>query len=244
MDVAIELNNINKSINEKRILNNISFKLFNNKITALLGPNGSGKTTTMKILSKLIEYDSGSVIINKELKYNHNNIMLVFDEPILYEELTGSEHLNFNIELFNIKITEEKKNEYINLFKIEEFMDTEIYKYSLGTKKKLQLLCTLINKPKILLLDEYISGLDPLSLYNIKIILRNYAEQGNSILLATHMLEVAEKFCDDAIMINEGMVVNEGVTNIEEIKSKFGSLENFYIKSLKKLSHCSKKSIS
>lgn len=232
MNIALEIKNVNKTINEKPILNDISFRLIKGHVTALLGPNGSGKTTLLKILSNLIKYDSGNVLLNCGLKSSTKDIMLVFDEPILYEELTGIEHLNFNIELYNISLTEDEKNYYIKLFQLEKFIENMISTYSLGTKKKLQLLCTIINNPKILLLDEYISGLDPLSLYNIKNILKDYTSKGNTILLATHMLDVAEKFCDDVIMINNGHVVNDAILSIDELKQKYSSLEEFYIKSI------------
>lgn len=232
MTTLLEIKNINKTIQNKTILKNLSFKLLKGHITALLGPNGSGKTTTLKILSKLIGYDSGILEFDDSLNHINKKVMLVFDEPILYEELTGIEHLNFNMELYNIKLTETEKKEYMQMFQLEQYMHDEIYTYSLGTRKKLQLLCTLINNPPILLLDEYISGLDPISLYNIKNILKQYALKGNSILLATHMLDVAEKFCDDAIIISNGSIVNNDLLSIHDIKEKYSSLEDYFLKSL------------
>lgn len=230
--IAVEVKNINKLIDDQKVLNNVSFKLVSGHITALLGPNGSGKTTTLKILSNLINYDSGKIVLNNEIQQDHKNIMIVFDEPILYDELTGLEHLDFIIELNNIEIKETEKMDYIKTFELEQSIKKVIYTYSYGTKKKLQLLCTLINNPKILLLDEYISGLDPLSLYNIKQILKGYVSKGNTVLLATHMLDVAEKFCDDVIMINKGGVVNSDILSIDEVRKKFSSLEAFYINSI------------
>jgi len=232
MNIALEVKNITKIINEETILNNISFKLSEGRITALLGPNGSGKTTILKILSKLINYDSGDIVLKNGLNYDRKNIMMVFDEPILYEELTGIEHLNFNIELYNIKITRAEKLKYIALFQLELFIEKAIYTYSFGTKKKLQLLCTLINNPSILLLDEYISGLDPLSLYNIKCILKDYVSKGNTVLLVTHMLDVAEKFCDDIILLTNGNVVNTNILSVDELRRNYSSLEDFYMKSI------------
>jgi ABC-2 type transport system ATP-binding protein len=232
MNILMEVTELKKSINGKVILNNMSFKLQEGRLTVLLGPNGSGKTTTLKILSNLMQYNSGEIILNQEIQDNYDNIMQVFDEPILYEELTGMEHIYFNAELYNIKLTKENLDEYLNLFQIEEYICKPINTYSLGMKKKLQLLCTIINNPRILLLDEYISGLDPTNLYSIKKILKNYVRKGNSILLSTHMLDVAETFCDDVLIINNGIVLNDGVTSVEEIKNKYHSLEEYYMKSI------------
>ena len=115
---------------------------------------------------------------------------------------------------------------------MELFIEKAIYTYSFGTKKKLQLLCTLINNPSILLLDEYISGLDPLSLYNIKCILKDYVSKGNTVLLVTHMLDVAEKFCDDIILLTNGNVVNTNILSVDELRRNYSSLEDFYMKSI------------
>lgn len=226
-NVTMKVNKVNKTIDDKQILNDISFKLYSGKITALLGPNGSGKTTTLKVISNLISADSGEIIANKD------DIMLVFDEPILYEEFTGIEHIKFISDLQCINIQDNDLERYIKNFQLTDFINNLISTYSLGTKKKLQLLCSLLKKPKILLLDEYISGLDPITLYNVKGILKQYAALGNSILLSTHMLDVAEKFCDDIIMIQDGKIIGNKSINIKEIAEKYSSLEEFFIKTIK-----------
>lgn len=232
MTDLIQVKDLTKKIKEQIILNNISFSLMEGRITVLLGPNGSGKTTTLKILSKLMKYDNGQIILNENIQDEYTDIMLVFDEPILYEELTGIEHIEFNSQLFNINLKKENIEEYLDLFQMKEYIYSPISTYSLGMKKKLQLLCTMINNPKVLLMDEYISGLDPTSLYNIKNILKRYVKKGNSIVLSTHMLDVAERFCDDVLMINNGCVLNNGIASIESIKLKYNSLEEYYMKSI------------
>lgn len=229
---SVEVKNINKTIYGKKILDDISFDLNSGSITVLLGPNGSGKTTLLKTLSNLISIDSGNITFNSKLENNCKETMMVFDEPILYDELTGIEHINFNMDLYNIKLTNSEVGNYIKLFQLEKYINKCIYTYSLGTKKKLQLLCTLINKPKILLLDEYISGLDPITLYNIKNILKSYASEGNTILLTTHMLDIAEKMCDFVILINNGNIYDNDSISIKDIKTKYSTLENYYIKSI------------
>lgn len=233
MNYLIEVKKITKKINGKVILKDISFNVKKGTITVLLGPNGSGKTTTLKILSNLIKYDEGELKYHNDIRTNHKDIMIIFDEPILYEELTGIEHIEFISQLYNIKLDKNYINDYLKLFELEESIYKTIGTYSLGMKKKLQLLCTIINKPKVLLMDEYISGLDPSSLYNIKKILRKYVNDGNSVLLSTHMLDVAEKFCDRVILINNGQVLNNGESDIFDIKSKYDSLEDYYMKTIK-----------
>lgn len=229
---SIEIKNLNKSINNKKILNDISFSLNSGSITVLLGPNGSGKTTLLKVLSNLISFDLGEIIFNKSLNLNRKDIMMVFDEPILYEELTGIEHVHFNMDIFKISLSDDEIDYYINLFQLNDYMLKRISTYSLGTKKKLQLLCTLINNPRILLLDEYISGLDPVTLYQVKNILKEYASKGNTVLLTTHMLDIAEKICDYVILIDNGIVHNNVLWDIDNIKNEYNSLEHFYIKSI------------
>lgn len=227
----IKVAGLKLDINSKPILNNIDFTLEKGKIVVLLGPNGSGKTTLLKALNGLIKIKEGKITDNKKQVDFLNKSILVFDEPVLYEELTGMEHIHFIMELnsYDYKKQKEQISYMIQQFELKPYMNKLIGTYSLGTKKKIQFLCALLCKSDIILMDEYISGLDPQILYSVKKIMREYVKEGHTILLSTHMLDMAEKFCDDVILINEGRVVSNGTESIGNILGQYGSLEKYYI---------------
>ena len=139
------------------------------------------------------------------------------------------EHIKFVVDLNGYDYNKEQVAYLIKQFELEQFIDKNISTYSLGTKKKLQFLCALIKKADIILMDEYISGLDPQILYSVKKIMREYVNQGNTVLLSTHMLDMAERFCDDVILINDGCIYNEENMSIEKILKEYGSLEKYYL---------------
>lgn len=227
----IKVAGLKLDINSKPILNNIDFTLEKGKIVVLLGPNGSGKTTLLKALNGLIKIKEGQITDNKKQVDFLNKSILVFDEPVLYEELTGMEHIHFIMELNSCDYKKQKEqiSYMIQQFELKPYMNKLIGTYSLGTKKKIQFLCALLCKSDIILMDEYISGLDPQILYSVKKIMREYVKEGHTILLSTHMLDMAEKFCDDVILINEGRVVSNGTESIGNILGQYGSLEKYYI---------------
>lgn len=227
----IKVAGLKLDINSKPILNNIDFTLEKGKIVVLLGANGSGKTTLLKALNGLIKIKEGQITDNKKQVDFLNKSILVFDEPVLYEELTGMEHIRFIMELNSCDYKKQKEqiSYMIQQFELKPYMNKLIGTYSLGTKKKIQFLCALLCKSDIILMDEYISGLDPQILYSVKKIMREYVKEGHTILLSTHMLDMAEKFCDDVILINEGRVVSNGTESIGNILGQYGSLEKYYI---------------
>lgn len=229
MKNLLEIFNLAVCINENKIINDLNLKIEKGKITVLLGPNGSGKTTTLKVISGLLDYESGK-IDSKVLK---KDIKIIFDEPILYNELTGLEHIYFYSDLLNIKIDKQQMKYLINSLDLIPHMNKTIETYSLGMKKKITLLMVLLSNPKIILLDEFISGLDPKSLFIIKKILEEYVKKGNSILLATHMLHAVENFCNNVVMLNNGYIIKDSFLTIDEIKLQYNNLEKYYLNFLK-----------
>jgi ABC-2 type transport system ATP-binding protein len=228
MEPILQLKNICKSYNKKQILKNISFSVFPGDILAYLGRNGSGKTTTFNMISGLTSLDSGKIMFNKKHLTKDINLQFLFDEPVLYKELTIEEHLKFVCEINHYSCDHNEIQELIQVFEMGEYKNIRISDYSLGIKKKTQLMCSLILKPKILLMDEYISGLDPISLAAIREILVEYAKKGNAIILSTHMLDAAERFCNRAVIIDHGRIIAKE-ENLSLIKDKYNSLEEYFI---------------
>ncbi|WP_238903275.1 ABC transporter ATP-binding protein [Clostridium sp. YIM B02506] len=233
----LEVKNVTKKIDDKVILDNISFSLPKGKIMGFVGPNGAGKTSTLKVISGLSNYDSGEITFyNKKIdEAKKGEIIFVQDDPLIYEELTGYEYLHFIIDLFDLKIEKKELNKLIIDLMFEDSVDKEIRTYSLGMKKKIALLGVLIINPRLLLLDEYLSGIDPINLYVIKNTLRNFTESGNSIFISTHQLELAEKFCDIIISIEDGKILDKYI-DMESILKENGSLEDYFVSSFKGVS--------
>ncbi|MFJ7930090.1 ABC transporter ATP-binding protein [Peribacillus sp. NPDC096448] len=221
--------NVSKFFESKIILNNISFNIEKGKITAFLGQNGAGKTTTLKIAMGLLIPDEGEVFINnKSIENMKKEVTFIPDYPYLYEELTGREYLKFIIELTNLDISDEVVNGRITYYELDKEVDKIIKNLSLGNKKKLALLGSLLNKPSVLLLDEFISGIDPVNMKKIKSILKDYTLEGNSVLLSTHQLEVAQTFCDALVLINEGKIIKQE-RDISSIFKESENLEEYFI---------------
>lgn len=225
----LKVNSVTKKYKNITILDEVTFTIPKGEITAFLGPNGAGKTTTLKILSRLIEYDSGEIYVNnQELKKHTEEIIFIPDIPLMYPELTGKEFIDFTIDLFNINTNHSNIDKLINMFRLENEIKKRISQYSFGTKKKLALLATMLKKPNLLLLDEFISGIDPVNLRVIKDILLDYTSQGNTVFLSTHQLEVVQSFCHNVIILNKGKILNDSL-KIEELLAKKHTLEDYFI---------------
>lgn len=230
MENIVEVRGVTKYIDDKLILDNITFNIPVGKIIGFVGPNGAGKTTTLKVISGLTDYDSGEInFCGNNIKLaKKGEIMFIQDNPLIYEELTGYEYLDFLLELFGKKVKKDNINRFIEKFEFQYAINKEIRTYSLGMKKKIALLAVLIINPKVLLLDEYFSGVDPINLYIIKENLKEFISNGNSIFISTHQLEIAEKFCDVIVSIDKGKIINDYI-EIKELVKENCSLENYFI---------------
>ncbi|MEM5017001.1 ABC transporter ATP-binding protein [Metabacillus indicus] len=231
MSSLMKVEEVCKNFEQKNILNKISFELPKGKIVAFLGQNGAGKTTALKIAAGLTAADSGRITIeNAPISISKKDVAFIPDYPIMYEELTGIEYIKFILQIFELRYSSEKIEELVAQFDLKSEVDKKISSLSLGNKKKLSLLSALLNCPKLLLLDEFISGIDPINMLKIKKILREYVEKGNSILLSTHQLEVAQAFCDSIILINNGEILRRN-TEVSSILQT-SNLEDYFIHTL------------
>ncbi|MFP3819332.1 MULTISPECIES: ABC transporter ATP-binding protein [Bacillus] len=213
----IKLKNIQKSYGEKQVLKDISFEVKKGSIYALLGTNGVGKTTTLKIISGLLNPTSGCVMIDdKEMDSEREgqisaDIGFVPDHAFLYEYLTGVEYLRFTAEMFQVPT--QRANDYIEnmleTLKLSKDGNQLIKSYSHGMKQKLSIAAALIHQPKILILDEPLTGIDLISGKTIRMLLREYVKKGNTVLLSTHLLELAHSLCDTIGIIHEGTFAAE-----------------------------------
>ncbi|MGP1608831.1 MAG: ABC transporter ATP-binding protein [Clostridium sp.] len=233
----IELKNIFKKYGNNVIFENLNFTVDSGEIVGFIGPNGSGKTTTINMITGITKIDSGNILVNgKDILKNEievkKNIGLVPDEPNLFQRFKVKELFKFIAEMYEVEQTEyEKKvSELTKEFDIVQYLDTEISELSHGTRQKVNIISVLLHNPDIWILDEPLTGLDPQSAFKLKKIMKEHAKNNKTVFFSTHVLEVAEKLCTKIIIINKGKKIYEGT--LETLKSKYPdytSLEELFL---------------
>ena len=226
-NMSLKISNIQKSFGKTEAVSNISFEAANGKITGLIGPNGSGKTTTLNIIASIITPDSGEVSLF-EIKQSNNpeplkaQIGYVPDETTIAYKLTGREFLKLNLRLFGAFDEAHRKLAYelCDLFQLADRLDDFTDEYSHGMLKKLLLISVISHAPKLLILDEPTNGLDPEMVMLFEALIKEYASRGNIALLSTHHLEFAAKFCDKVVLVQKGQIIAQG--SPQELKIKTG----------------------
>ena len=208
---------VSKKYGEVVALDNISLEIQNGKITALLGPNGSGKTTLFKITLGVLRPDSGKIYIDDldvvENPIEARRIIGYSPEDItLFESLTPLEMFNFISKVYGLgdKQYEKQLQLYIKLFNLNSYMNKLCGELSHGNRRKVSLVSALLHDPKVLLLDEPFTGLDPEAGRILKEILKKNASENKVVMFSTHILEIAEAVADYIIIISNGRVVAEG----------------------------------
>jgi len=220
MRQAIKVRNISKSINGKMILHDISFDIYEGEIVGLVGPNGAGKSTLLKVMTGLYNYDSGDIYyFDYNLKNDFEKAMsiigTIIEEPALYKNLSGKNNLKIFKTMFK-GVDDNTISEIVKIVEMEKYLGKKFKTYSLGMKERLAIATSLINKPKILILDEPTNGLDPLGVKNIMSILKNMKD--TTIIISSHMLKEINDICNKVIFINKGRIVN--IKNKELTSSK------------------------
>ncbi len=235
----LEISNLTKTYtgNQKPSVDNLSLKVNDGEIFGFIGPNGAGKSTTIKSMAGIISFEKGSVSIDginiKEKPIEYKKLIgYVSDDHVLYEGLTGLEYINFICNVFSVPSTvrEEKLNKLLELFSLEEAIKKQISSYSHGMKQKLNIIGALIHEPKVWILDEPMTGLDPKSAYNLKQLMKEHVKNGNIVFFSSHVLEVVEKICDNIGIIENGHLIT--CCNINELKERNTdkSLEDVFLK--------------
>jgi ABC-2 type transport system ATP-binding protein len=222
---AVSIKNLVKSFGSLVAVNDLTLDVREGEIYALLGPNGAGKTTTLKMLMGLLDPDSGSASVfgvnSQEDPIEVKNLVgYVPEEQQLYDSLTPRELFDFIASIRKIpeeKITK-RIREFVKALDFAQYYDNMIITLSQGNRQKTMLIAALLHRPKLLILDEPFSSLDVRSAKIMKDIVRIHAENGDSVLLSTHVMEVAEGLCDRVGIIDEGVLVAEGT--LDELRRK------------------------
>ena len=233
----IKTRKLRKRFGDLEAVRGIDLTVKPGEIYGFLGPNGAGKTTTIRMLTGSLKPTEGEVeILGMNMRTHEIEIKraigVVPDEPKLYENLRGREYLEFIMNIYRVPRQEtlRRLQELCEAFSVD-YLNAFIGEYSHGMKQKLVVVSVLMRRPRVIFLDEPTVGLDARSAKILKLLLRKYADEGGSIFMTTHVLEVAERMCDRIGIINEGSLIAEGT--LEELRklSKEGheNLEDLFL---------------
>ena len=204
------VNEITKYYKKTKGVENLSFKLKSGKALGIIGINGSGKTTTFRVLLGLLKADNGSMTFKgEELKKHPINLLgYLPEERSLYKDLTVFDHIMFLGRLKKIEesVIIERLETYLKTLKISKYKYAKINQLSKGNQQKIQIICALIGDPQVVILDEPLSGLDIINVQLLKRLINDLKARGKYILLSSHQFEHIEEFCDELIILKAGNV--------------------------------------
>ena len=208
MKKSITVRNIGKTLGGKRILEDINFDAYEGEIIGLVGKNGAGKSTLLKLMTGLYTIDEGEIIYyDYDLKYDYEKAMslvgTIIETPDMYKTLTGKKNLKLFKTMFK-GVDEGTIEEIVKIVEMEKYLGKKFKTYSLGMKERLAIASSLINKPKILILDEPTNGLDREGVKKIMDILKGLKD--TTIIISSHMLKEIEDICNKIIFIDNGKI--------------------------------------
>ena len=236
MKSAIRIENIQKSLGDRKILKGISFSVEMGDIFGYLGPNGAGKTTTIRIILGLLKADSGNLDVlgldvnNSEMR---RKIGFVLDLDGLYDSMTARENLIFYSRIYGLVMEEERINELLDIVELSNRADDRVHTYSRGMRQRLALARSMVHDPEILVLDEPTSGIDPSGQIEIRKIMLNMAHKENkTIILSSHNLDEVQRICNRIAIIDRGEIKLYG--ELESLRQEMGR-SGIIIKSTKNI---------
>lgn len=227
----LEVKNVTKKYDSLVAVDNLSFNVDKGEIFGLLGLNGAGKTTTFRMILGLLDDYTGEIYLdNKKIDYNiTDKIGFLTEERSLLLKLTVLEQIKFYAVLKGMEVSsiEKELDYYLKLFNISEYKNKKIKELSKGNQQKIQFISSIIHKPKLLILDEPFSGLDPLNVELFKKVILDLKSKGTSIIFSSHRMEHVELFCDKIVILVKGKSVLEGY--IKDIKKNYKK-KNIFVK--------------
>lgn len=238
----IQINNVSKSYDGKNnVIDGMNLQINDGEIFGFLGPNGVGKTTTIKMITGILNIDKGDILIDGisitsrpvEAKQKFG---FVPDSPDMFLKLKGSEYLNFIADIYQVNTENRTKRikELVTRFDMQNCLENKIQTYSHGMRQKIVIIASLLSDPKNWIIDEPMTGLDPKATYELKKIMHEKIQKGDTVFFSTHILDVAEKLCTRVGIINNGKLIFVG--SLEEMKIKMKencSLEELYMEIIK-----------
>ncbi len=237
MPVAVQLDSVLKRYGDKVAVNRLSLSVAEGELFAFLGPNGAGKTTTVKMIAGLLTPQEGTVTVcghrmGADGLAAKAQLAYVPDQPFLYEKLTGREFLYFVAELYRMDRQERDRilATLVKRLDMDAFLDQLTGSYSHGMKQRVVLSAALLHKPRVLVIDEPMVGLDPRTVRTVKGLFRDVTRSGGTVFMSTHALEVAEAVADRIGIIHHGELIAVGT--LDELRARAGrqhSLEAIFL---------------
>lgn len=233
MDTIIEVSGLQKSFKENHVLQDVHLNIRKGSIFALLGSNGAGKTTIVRILSTLLKPDGGRVVVNgcdviEQAAQVRSCISLTGQFVAVDEVLSGRENLTLIAQLKRMDNIKQKVNEWLSFAKLEDAADRKVATYSGGMRRRLDIAMSLMGNPKVLFLDEPTTGLDPQNRIAMWALVKDLAKAGTTVFLTTQYLEEAENLADHIAILHEGKILAEGTPQyLKEILPQRGAQLHF-----------------
>lgn len=233
--IQLELKNFSKKYgsNKHYSVKDANLVVNGGEIFGFLGPNGAGKSTIIKSVVGIQPITSGRIEVcgydvEKESTRAKSEIGFVPDHYALYENLTGREYINYIADLYKVSQADREKRieKYVKLFELEHAFDNQMKTYSHGMKQKIAIMSALVHNPKIWILDEPLTGLDPNSIFQVKECMKQHAKEGNVVFFSSHIIDVVERICDRIAIIKKGEI--QVCKTVQEIEEN-GTLEDFYM---------------
>ncbi|KAF1305755.1 ABC transporter ATP-binding protein [Enterococcus saccharolyticus] len=236
--MTLSIQHVTGGYGQLPVLKDISFNINDGELVGLIGLNGAGKSTTIKEIIGLLQPQKGTITIDGlTLKNNpeeyRKKIGYIPESPALYEELTLREHLEVTAMAYDLpkEIALERAESLLKTFRLENRLNWFPANFSKGMKQKVMILCAFLIEPSLYIIDEPFLGLDPLAIHALLELMKDMKETGASILMSTHVLATAEKYCDRFIMLHNGEIRAQGT--MVELQQQFGltnaSLDEIYI---------------
>ncbi|MBQ8749762.1 MAG: ABC transporter ATP-binding protein [Clostridia bacterium] len=233
----IKIENVSKTYlgKQEKALADINLTINKGEVFGLVGPNGAGKSTLIKLIVGMLNLDEGDIKVNghsikSETVTAKMSIGFVSDNHSIYDKLSGMEFLLFVANIYEVssEVAKAEIERLVELFELQNAINDSISSYSHGMRQKICIIASLLHSPKVWVLDEPLTGLDPKGTYNLKQIIKRESEKGTTVVFSSHLLEMVEKLCDRIAIIDKGKVVAMG--KIDDIKANSNeNLESIFL---------------
>lgn len=222
----LEVSGLTKVYGKYKAADNVSFTVPDGQVGILLGPNGAGKSTVIKSIAGLLRYYGQVKIAGTDVRSMDAKRVFAYvpELPVMYDALTVREHLQFIIHAYHLEPTEEEVKKLLERFELEDKQDKLGNELSKGMMQKVSICCALIIRPEVILLDEPMVGLDPAAIKELKQVILELKEEGTTVLISTHMLEMVKELWDIMYVMDKGHII--GNYRKEEVKD--GDLEELF----------------
>lgn len=228
MGTILEINSLRKNFGEKTVVNGLSFKVNKGEILGFLGPNGAGKSTTISMITTILDFDEGRVLFEgREVNSDDNDFKKVLgyvpQDIALFSDLSAYDNIKFFGSLYGLKgsYLNNRVKETLELVGLYDRKNDYPDSFSGGMKRRLNIACSIVHKPKILIMDEPTVGIDPQSRNNILEVAKSLRDEGTTIIYTSHYMEEVESICTRLIVLDNGQIVESGYK--DEIKTKYRS---------------------